>query len=239
MAAATRHLGFGVTVNLTYEAPYLLARRFSTLDHLTQGRVGWNIVTGYLERGARHGAVRADRARRALRPRRRIPGRGLSAVGRQLGRGRGQGRQARAGLCRSRRRAPGGPCRQILSCSRLSPGRAFAAAHAGAVPGGLVGPGLAFAARHAECVFVSSQTKEGLRKLVSELREAVAREGRDPRDIKFFMGITAVVGRTERKPGTSTPSTCATPVPRLAWRTTPAPPASIFPPTRRTSRSAT
>ena len=61
------------------------------------------------ERGARHGAVRADRARRALRPRRRIPGRGLSAVGRQLGRGRGQGRQARAGLCRSRRRAPGGP----------------------------------------------------------------------------------------------------------------------------------
>ena len=109
MAAVTRHLGFGVTVNLTYETPYLLARRFSTLDHLTQGRVGWNIVTGYLERGARHGAVRADRARRALRPRRRIPGRGLSAVGRQLGRGRGQGRQARAGLCRSRRRAPGGP----------------------------------------------------------------------------------------------------------------------------------
>lgn len=38
-----------------------------------------------------------------------------------------------------------------------------------------------------------------LRKLVSELREAVAREGRDPRDIKFFMGITAVVGRTERE----------------------------------------
>ena len=53
MAAATRHLGFGVTVNLTYEAPYLLARRFSTLDHLTHGRVGWNIVTGYLESAAR------------------------------------------------------------------------------------------------------------------------------------------------------------------------------------------
>ena len=53
MAAVTRHLGFGVTVNLTYETPYLLARRFSTLDHLTQGRVGWNIVTGYLESAAR------------------------------------------------------------------------------------------------------------------------------------------------------------------------------------------
>lgn len=53
MAAVTRHLGFGVTVNLTYEAPYLLARRFSTLDHLTDGRIGWNIVTGYLESAAR------------------------------------------------------------------------------------------------------------------------------------------------------------------------------------------
>ena len=53
MAAVTQHLGFGVTVNLTYEAPYLLARRFSTLDHLSGGRVGWNIVTGYLDSAAR------------------------------------------------------------------------------------------------------------------------------------------------------------------------------------------
>ena len=44
MAQATRHLGFGVTASATYEAPYLLARRFTTLDHLTRGRVAWNIV---------------------------------------------------------------------------------------------------------------------------------------------------------------------------------------------------
>ena len=53
MAAVTKRLGFGVTVNLSYEAPYLLARRFSTLDHLTNGRVGWNVVTGYLDSAAR------------------------------------------------------------------------------------------------------------------------------------------------------------------------------------------
>ncbi|WP_201319590.1 LLM class flavin-dependent oxidoreductase, partial [Burkholderia sp. E168m30] len=35
MAQVTRHLGFGVTANLTYEPPYLFARRMSTLDHLT------------------------------------------------------------------------------------------------------------------------------------------------------------------------------------------------------------
>ncbi|ERT19689.1 N5,N10-methylene tetrahydromethanopterin reductase, partial [Pseudomonas putida SJ3] len=53
MAAVTRHLGFGLTANLTYEAPYLFARRLSTLDHLSNGRVGWNIVTGYLDSAAR------------------------------------------------------------------------------------------------------------------------------------------------------------------------------------------
>src|SRR3954464_6862851 len=53
MASVTRHLGFGVTANLTYEQPFLFARRMSTLDHLTQGRIGWNIVTGYLDSAAR------------------------------------------------------------------------------------------------------------------------------------------------------------------------------------------
>src|SRR5271156_2764396 len=53
MAAATQHLGFGVTANLSFEPPYNFARRMSTLDHLTDGRVGWNIVTGYLDSAAR------------------------------------------------------------------------------------------------------------------------------------------------------------------------------------------
>ena len=54
MAQATTHLGFGVTCALTYEHPYPFARRMSTLDHLTQGRIGWNIVTGYLDSAARN-----------------------------------------------------------------------------------------------------------------------------------------------------------------------------------------
>jgi alkanesulfonate monooxygenase SsuD/methylene tetrahydromethanopterin reductase-like flavin-dependent oxidoreductase (luciferase family) len=52
MASVTQHLGFGVTANLSYEPPYIFARRMSTLDHLTQGRIGWNIVTGYLDSAA-------------------------------------------------------------------------------------------------------------------------------------------------------------------------------------------
>ncbi|TKX19992.1 putative luciferase-like monooxygenase-1 [Elsinoe australis] len=54
MAAATESLGFGVTLATTYEQPYHLARRLSTVDHLSGGRVGWNIVTGYLDSAARN-----------------------------------------------------------------------------------------------------------------------------------------------------------------------------------------
>ncbi len=54
MAAATSRLGFGITVSTTYESPYLLARKFSTLDHLTDGRIGWNIVTSLLDSAARN-----------------------------------------------------------------------------------------------------------------------------------------------------------------------------------------
>jgi FMN-dependent oxidoreductase (nitrilotriacetate monooxygenase family) len=53
MAHTTTHLGFGVTCNLAYETPFLFARRMATLDHLTRGRIGWNIVTGYLDSAAR------------------------------------------------------------------------------------------------------------------------------------------------------------------------------------------
>lgn len=54
MASVTKSLSFGITASTTYEPPYALARRFATLDHLSKGRVGWNIVTSYLESAARN-----------------------------------------------------------------------------------------------------------------------------------------------------------------------------------------
>jgi long-chain alkane monooxygenase len=47
MAAATKRLGFGVTLSTTGTTPYLATRRISTLNYLSRGRVGWNIVTGF------------------------------------------------------------------------------------------------------------------------------------------------------------------------------------------------
>jgi long-chain alkane monooxygenase len=67
MALVTEHLGFGVTASISFEHPYTFARRVSTLDHLTKGRAGWNVVTSYLESGrAQHRARRPVGARRSL-----------------------------------------------------------------------------------------------------------------------------------------------------------------------------
>lgn len=54
MAAATKNLIFGVTASVTYEKPYALARRLSTVDHLSEGRLAWNIGTSYLDSAARN-----------------------------------------------------------------------------------------------------------------------------------------------------------------------------------------
>ena len=53
MASVTQNLCFGVTGSIPYEPPYSFARKISSLDHLTDGRMGWNIVTGYLDSAAK------------------------------------------------------------------------------------------------------------------------------------------------------------------------------------------
>lgn len=54
MAAVTSNLAFGITFSTISEPPYQLARRLATLDHLTDGRVGWNVVSSYLDSVARN-----------------------------------------------------------------------------------------------------------------------------------------------------------------------------------------
>jgi alkanesulfonate monooxygenase SsuD/methylene tetrahydromethanopterin reductase-like flavin-dependent oxidoreductase (luciferase family) len=54
MAAVTKNLSFGITASTTYENPFLLARRFATLDHLTKGRVAFNAVTSHLDSAAKN-----------------------------------------------------------------------------------------------------------------------------------------------------------------------------------------
>lgn len=52
MAAVTESVAFALTMSTSYVNPYVLARQFSTLDHLTGGRCGWNIVTSWSKSAA-------------------------------------------------------------------------------------------------------------------------------------------------------------------------------------------
>lgn len=45
LSAVTKHIGFVATASTTYESPYLLARKFASLDHISKGRAAWNVVT--------------------------------------------------------------------------------------------------------------------------------------------------------------------------------------------------
>ncbi|NLP63629.1 LLM class flavin-dependent oxidoreductase [Paraburkholderia sacchari] len=200
MAAVTNHLGFGVTVNLSYEQPYLLARRFSTLDHLTQGRIGWNIVTGYLDSAARamglseqlphderyeradeyldvlyelwEGSWEADAVQRDRRAR-------VYADPAKVHRVRHAGRYYNV---------------DGYHLAEPSPQRTPVLFQAGSS-----GRGQRFAARHAECVFISPPNRKVARETVQTLREQLVQAGRRPDDVKVFAGAAVVAGATERE----------------------------------------
>ncbi|MBD9516496.1 LLM class flavin-dependent oxidoreductase [Pseudomonas sp. PDM22] len=198
MAGATEHLGFGITANLTYEAPYPFARRLSTLDHLSDGRVGWNIVTGYLESTAR--AMGQDR--QIDHDRRYDRADEYLEVLYKLWEGSWEDD---AVVADRQRRIYAQPAKvhkvrhhgeffdvEGYHLCQPSPQRTPLLFQAGAS-----NRGLAFAARHAECVFVSAQTREATRVLVERIRQAAVDAGRRADDIKVFMGINAIVAPTE------------------------------------------
>ncbi len=63
IAAQTRHIGLVATVNTNYEHPYQVARKFTSLDHISGGRAGWNVVSSYQEHTAKNFGLDEARAR--------------------------------------------------------------------------------------------------------------------------------------------------------------------------------
>jgi FMN-dependent oxidoreductase (nitrilotriacetate monooxygenase family) len=195
MAAATTHLGFGVTSNTAYEPPYLFARRMSTLDHLTGGRIGWNIVTGYLDSAAR--ALGFD-AQMGHDDRYDLADEYMDAAY-ALWEGswaddavkRDAAGRVFADPARVRRIAHEGRQFRIraMHLCEPSPQRTPVLYQAGASERGRT-----FAGRHAECVFVNGTKPEIVGRIVADLRARAA-----PRPILVFVGATVVVGRTERE----------------------------------------
>ena len=86
IAALTRHIGLVATATTSYNEPYNVARKFASLDHISGGRAGWNVVTSAnIAEACNFGREQHYRAWRTLRPRGGVHRGGAGAVG-QLGR---------------------------------------------------------------------------------------------------------------------------------------------------------
>jgi long-chain alkane monooxygenase len=197
MAAVTKNIGFGVTSNLTYEPPYLFARRASTLDHLTAGRFGWNIVTGYLDSAARGLGLAAQLDHDG---RYDVADEYMNLVY-KLWEGsweddavlRDRANRVFADPSKVHRIRHAGRHYQVdaIHLAEPSPQRTPVLYQAGSST-----RGREFAAAHAECVFVNGPEKPNTRMVVRDIQGRAAAHGRNPADILVFLGRTAVVGRT-------------------------------------------
>jgi long-chain alkane monooxygenase len=197
MAAVTEHLGFGVTSNLSYEYPYLLARRYSTLDHLTNGRVGWNIVTGYLDSAARsigrpaqiEHDLRYDMAEEYMEC---VYGLWESSwEDGAVRRDRASGVFADPDKIHTIDYSGRFLNMSAVHLCEPSPQRTPVLYQAGSS-----GKGQAFAGRHAECVFMVGRSPSETGQRVAELRKRAVEAGRQPNDILVFLGLMVVAGRT-------------------------------------------
>jgi len=200
MAAVTEHLSFGVTVNLTYEPPFLFARRMSTLDHLTGGRIGWNIVTGYLDSAAK--AIGLD-GMAAHDDRYDLADEYMKIMYRLW-----EGSWADDAVVFDR-----------ASRTYIDPSKVHKVTHKGKqynldalhlcepspqrtpvlYQAGSSTRGRQFAATHAECVFVNGQKVEGVKSIVDDIRARAVEYGREADDVQVFVGATIVTGRTEKE----------------------------------------
>ena len=198
MAAATEHLGFGVTVTLSYEPPFPFARRMSTLDHLTDGRIGWNIVTGYLDSAAKgmgEGGQRKHDDRYAVAE-------DYMQVVYKLWEGSwaddavvadaAKGIFTRPERVRKVRHDGAHYKLDALHISEPSPQRTPVLYQAGSSPAGR-----GFAARHAECVFISGPSKKVIGPRAAAIRKLASEEGRDPTDILIFAMMTVILAPTD------------------------------------------
>ncbi|MCS5718008.1 LLM class flavin-dependent oxidoreductase [Herbiconiux sp. CPCC 205763] len=200
MAAVTRNLGFGVTAGTAYEHPYPFARRMSTLDHLTGGRVGWNVVTGYLPSAARNMGhddqlehdQRYDVADEYLEVLYKLWEGSWEddAVirDRESGVFTDPSKVHEIGHHGTHFTVPG------IHIAEPSPQRTPVIYQAGASP-----RGIAFAAGNAEAIFVAAPTKAVLKGTVAKIRDALEAAGRPRDSAKIYTLLTIITDETSEK----------------------------------------
>lgn len=226
MAAVTKHLTFAITSSTSSEAPFLLAKRFSTLDHMTQGRFGWNIVTSYKKAAFKaiglDSPIEHDERYRQADEYLRVLYKYVNCAlfffsffflfffffaADELPR-------LWEGSWASDAVSP-----DPTTDSYIDPDKVRTIKHKGKYftletphivdpspqrtpflfQAGTSAAGSEFAATHAEAIFVSSHSPAVLRPKVDRIRQLAAEKGRDPRSIKVFATFTPILGRTDEE----------------------------------------
>lgn len=195
VAARTERIGLIATASTTFSEPYALARQFASLDHLSGGRAGWNIVTSF--RGEENFGLTelpapADRYERAQE---------FVDITRALW---------SSWDADARVADPDVP--EYVRSDRVHDidveGRWYRVKGALDLPtpvqgepvlfqAGASGPGIDFAARNAEATFIASPGIEHARAYHDRLREAEAAAGRTPGRVLIFPGLRVVIGETD------------------------------------------
>ncbi len=199
LAAHTRKIGLIGTASTTYSLPYTLARQFATLDHLSNGRAGWNIVTSWApEAGANYGLQQnVDHGDRYKLAEEFVEA--VDALWRSF---------PREAVLDDRE---GG---RYLDTTRMEPAN-YAGNHYRTkgplnvpespqkrpvyIQAGQSDAGRGFAARWAEAIFTAHMTKESARDFYTDVKNRSVAYGRRPEDIVILPGISAAIGSTRRE----------------------------------------
>jgi len=199
LATHTEHLGLAVTSNVAQNHPFNFARQISTLDHISRGRIAWNIVTGLQDNGARNfGLPRlTDHTDRYAWAEEYV----------DLAYKLWEGSWDEGAVLKDRGGSYSDPSK-IHKINHVSERYSVQGPHLPSptpqrtpvlYQAGSSRSGRQFAARNAEAVFIIAPSPELARQQITETRELAVEAGRRPEDITFYQGLSFVIGATEEE----------------------------------------
>jgi FMN-dependent oxidoreductase (nitrilotriacetate monooxygenase family) len=197
VAVATQRIGLIATCSTTYTEPFNLARQFASIDHISNGRAAWNIVTSWLATAAANfggdGQVsHADRYARGEEFMTVVNALWDSWAEDALVDDRASGQYAKADRIRPINHR--GDFYQVegpLNMPRCPQGRPVL------VQAGSSDTGRRFAARHAEAVFTAHMAKATAQEFYADLKRLAVEEGRDPSQVLILPGLSPMIAGTE------------------------------------------
>ncbi|MEG2630820.1 MAG: NtaA/DmoA family FMN-dependent monooxygenase, partial [Comamonas sp.] len=199
LAAVTDRIGLIATASTSYHEPYNLARKFASLDQISGGRAGWNLVTSATKAEALNfnradQYAHADRYRRAAEFHDVVTGLWDSWEDDAFVRDKASGSYFDADkLHPLNHRGTHFQVRGPLNVARSPQGRPVV------VQAGASEDGRELAARTAEVIFVAHQTFAEAQGFYADIKARVQHYGRHPDDVKIMPGIFPIVGRTQEE----------------------------------------